>query len=257
MTHSHVLHWMTDLRQLIAELEIVDLCDFSLSQQCPSRIDRDKYKYHICIVRRFYLFIVTSVLSIGSPQPLLELPNAILLMPSLPMGDLTIAVAVPVISSFASDMLHVWTSSVLIFAGFACLLLQLGLTFARSPAPFIYLFVQSPRSGHRTMLSPAALSGAAAISSRLASATASSVSASGTVAAGSIASFSSSQSIPPPNRMTKAFHEMKQTCPQQMQAYADCVVRGHREGNLDRGACQAEFDLVKACFRSARRSGRS
>ena len=35
-------------------------------------------------------------------------------MPSLPMGDLTIAVAVPVISSFASDTL--WTSSVLIFA---------------------------------------------------------------------------------------------------------------------------------------------
>ena len=92
---------MTDLRQLIAELEIADLCDFSLSQQCPSRINRDKYKYHICIAS--FLFIVTSVRSIGSPQPLLELPNAILLMPGLPMGNLTIAVAV--ISSFAFDML--------------------------------------------------------------------------------------------------------------------------------------------------------
>ena len=76
-------------------------------------------------------------------------------------------------------------------------------------------------------------------------------------AAAAAFSSDSSQSIPPPNRMTKAFHEMKQTCPQEMQAYADCVVLGHREGNLDRGACQAEFDLVKACFRSARRSGRS
>ena len=201
---------MTDLRQVIAELEIADLCDFSLSQQCPSRINRDKYKYHICIASFLLLYAVQSN-----------------------------------VECYRCNLCQI--------------ILLLGLTFARSrPAGFCAPSIFCSAK-HRTMPSPAALSGAAAISSRLASATASSVSASGTVAASSIASFSSdsSQSIPPPNRMTKAFHEMKQTCPQEMQAYADCVVRGHREGNLDRGACQAEFDLVKACFRSARRSGRS
>ena len=77
-----------------------------------------------------------------------------------------------------------------------------------------------------------------------------------------LASFSSSTtsastatSIPQPNRMTAAFNEMERSCPDEMAAYADCVVRGHRDGNLERGACQAEFDLVKACFRAARRGG--
>ena len=80
-------------------------------------------------------------------------------------------------------------------------------------------------------------------------------------AAAGLASFSSSSttstasSIPQPNRMTAAFNEMKRSCPDEMAAYADCVVRGHKDGNLERGACQAEFDLVKKCFRTARRGG--
>ena len=52
--------------------------------------------------------------------------------------------------------------------------------------------------------------------------------------------------------MTAAFNEMKRSCPDEMAAYADCVVKGHKDGNLEKGACQAEFDLVKECFRSAR-----
>lgn len=77
-------------------------------------------------------------------------------------------------------------------------------------------------------------------------------------AAAGLASFSSSTtstSIPQPNRMTAAFNEMKRSCPEEMAAYADCVVRGHKDGNLEKGACQAEFDLVKKCFRTARRGG--
>ena len=79
--------------------------------------------------------------------------------------------------------------------------------------------------------------------------------------AGSNASFSSSSiarssSTPQPNRTTAAFHEMKRTCPDEMRAYAECVVRGHREGTLGRDACGVEFDLVRACFRSARASFR-
>ena len=65
-------------------------------------------------------------------------------------------------------------------------------------------------------------------------------------------SSSSSSTTPQPNRMTAAFNEMKRSCPDEMAAYADCVVRGHKDGNLEKGACQAEFDLVKECFRSAR-----
>ena len=66
------------------------------------------------------------------------------------------------------------------------------------------------------------------------------------------ATSSSSSTTPKPNRMTAAFNEMKRSCPDEMAAYADCVVRGHKDGNLEKGSCQAEFDLVKKCFRSAR-----
>jgi hypothetical protein len=52
--------------------------------------------------------------------------------------------------------------------------------------------------------------------------------------------------------MTAAFNEMKRSCPDEMAAYADCVAKGHKDDTLEKGACQAEFDLVKACFRTAR-----
>lgn len=62
-------------------------------------------------------------------------------MPSLPIGDLTIAVAV---SSFAFDML--WTS--VGSSRLACSLLQLGLTFARSTAAAHFLFGQARPPHH-------------------------------------------------------------------------------------------------------------
>jgi hypothetical protein len=48
-----------------------------------------------------YFSSPSSLSALNGPQSLLEPFHAILLMPSLPMGDLTIAVAV--ISSFAFD----------------------------------------------------------------------------------------------------------------------------------------------------------
>ena len=60
-----------------------------------------------------------------------------------------------------------------------------------------------------------------------------------------------------PNRFTAAFAEMKRTCPDEIRGYADCVLRGQGEGELRRGSCDAEFALVRGCFRRARRRAAS
>ena len=59
--------------------------------------------------------------------------------------------------------------------------------------------------------------------------------------------------IQQPNRLTRIFSRMKETCPQHIKAYATCVIRHQQEGTLDKGSCQAEFSMVKDCFRSVRR----
>ena len=58
--------------------------------------------------------------------------------------------------------------------------------------------------------------------------------------------------IQKPNRMTRIFGQMKEVCPQHIQAYAQCVVLHQKEGTLDHGSCHAEFQLVKQCFRNMR-----
>ena len=108
---------------------------------------------------------------------------------------------------------------------------------ARTMIPSLSGRTVLPRLAAASAAVPASSSGAGLASFSTTSSASASASASGT---------------PQPNRMTAAFNEMKRSCPDEMAAYADCVVRGHRDGNLEKGACQAEFDLVKACFRSAR-----
>eukprot|EP00521_Asterionellopsis_glacialis_P015320 CAMPEP_0195303310 /NCGR_PEP_ID=MMETSP0707-20130614/32583_1 /TAXON_ID=33640 /ORGANISM="Asterionellopsis glacialis, Strain CCMP134" /LENGTH=78 /DNA_ID=CAMNT_0040366815 /DNA_START=46 /DNA_END=282 /DNA_ORIENTATION=+ len=56
-----------------------------------------------------------------------------------------------------------------------------------------------------------------------------------------------------PNRMTHLYAQMKQSCPEHMKAYAECVIAEHNSGNLQRNSCDAQFALVKECFRSVRR----
>lgn len=57
-----------------------------------------------------------------------------------------------------------------------------------------------------------------------------------------------------PNRFTTAFTRMKETCPQAIQAYAQCVTTQQEEAEgLVQHACREEFAAVKACFRAARR----
>lgn len=55
-----------------------------------------------------------------------------------------------------------------------------------------------------------------------------------------------------PNRMTKLFGKMKETCPQHIRGYAQCVMLQQQDGTLDHKTCQTEFDFVKQCFRSVR-----
>jgi len=57
----------------------------------------------------------------------------------------------------------------------------------------------------------------------------------------------------PPNRMTTIFQEMKKTCPDAIKAYASCVSYHHGNGSLEKGSCEADFDLVKECFRLVRK----
>ena len=58
--------------------------------------------------------------------------------------------------------------------------------------------------------------------------------------------------IQQPNRLTGIFAKMKETCPQHIRTYAQCVIIHQNEGTLDHKTCQLEFDSVKQCFRSVR-----
>ena len=60
-----------------------------------------------------------------------------------------------------------------------------------------------------------------------------------------------SKSIPP-NRMTAAFNNMKEVCPDTIRLYASCVSNNHGAGVLEKGSCEAEFQAVKDCFRGVR-----
>jgi hypothetical protein len=71
-----------------------------------------------------------------------------------------------------------------------------------------------------------------------------------------------------PNRFTKYFQRLQTTCPDAIQAYADCVNRragstndesGSDSGSmlLQKGVCQQEFDQVKACWNEIRRAAHS
>ena len=53
------------------------------------------------------------------------------------------------------------------------------------------------------------------------------------------------------NRMTVVFQNMRKSCPQQMKAYADCVMSKYKDNSLEKGSCSKEFDLVKDCYRSS------
>mmetsp|Transcript_4185 Transcript_4185/g.6137 ORF Transcript_4185/g.6137 Transcript_4185/m.6137 type:complete len:87 (-) Transcript_4185:407-667(-) len=66
------------------------------------------------------------------------------------------------------------------------------------------------------------------------------------------ASSSSSNSIIQPNRMTAAFNEMKNACPDAIRLYATCVSDHHIIGSLEKGSCENEFNAVKDCFRGVR-----
>ena len=53
------------------------------------------------------------------------------------------------------------------------------------------------------------------------------------------------------NRMTVAFQKMRKSCPQQMKAYADCVMTKYKDNSLEKDSCSKEFSLVKHCYRSS------
>ena len=55
-----------------------------------------------------------------------------------------------------------------------------------------------------------------------------------------------------PNRMTSQFQEMKTACPDQISAYARCVLNEESEGNITKDACSKEYAMVKNCFRQVR-----
>eukprot|EP00568_Trieres_chinensis_P007953 CAMPEP_0183308148 /NCGR_PEP_ID=MMETSP0160_2-20130417/20090_1 /TAXON_ID=2839 ORGANISM="Odontella Sinensis, Strain Grunow 1884" /NCGR_SAMPLE_ID=MMETSP0160_2 /ASSEMBLY_ACC=CAM_ASM_000250 /LENGTH=77 /DNA_ID=CAMNT_0025471911 /DNA_START=32 /DNA_END=265 /DNA_ORIENTATION=- len=55
-----------------------------------------------------------------------------------------------------------------------------------------------------------------------------------------------------PNRLTAIISDMKQSCPDEMKAYASCVVAKQKAGVLEKGSCESEFLLVKRCFREVR-----
>ena len=57
----------------------------------------------------------------------------------------------------------------------------------------------------------------------------------------------------PPNRMTSAFNQMKETCPDAIRLYATCVTNHHKLGSLEKDCCVQEFSAVKDCFHSVRR----
>eukprot|EP01083_Nonionella_stella_P106666 308071_1 len=83
----------------------------------------------------------------------------------------------------------------------------------------------------------------------------SSLSSSSLLSSSSSSSSSNTNSIIQPNRMTAAFNEMKNVCPDAIRLYATCVSDHHIIGNLEKGSCANEFKAVKDCFRGVRRGG--
>jgi hypothetical protein len=59
-----------------------------------------------------------------------------------------------------------------------------------------------------------------------------------------------------PNRMTTIFSRMKETCPDSIKLYAQCVIQHQKDGTLDHKSCEEEFRSVKDCFRSVRSTTR-
>lgn len=55
--------------------------------------------------------------------------------------------------------------------------------------------------------------------------------------------------LPRPNRLTSAFRIMRKECPDAIAKYAMCVDSKHAEGQMNKGDCEREFRLVKACFK--------
>ena len=56
-----------------------------------------------------------------------------------------------------------------------------------------------------------------------------------------------------PNRLTLYFGQMKEICPDSIQAYSRCVINGNESGNLLQGSCDKEFAAIKKCFVRVRR----
>ena len=60
------------------------------------------------------------------------------------------------------------------------------------------------------------------------------------------------QRLQTPNRFTRVYTKMQETCPDAIRAYATCVSVANETGNLAKGVCDSEFKLVKDCFRTVR-----
>ena len=56
-----------------------------------------------------------------------------------------------------------------------------------------------------------------------------------------------------PNQTTLIFQRMEQQCPQELKAYAQCVIEKQNNGALVKGACEESFGRVMDCFRRVRR----
>ena len=58
-----------------------------------------------------------------------------------------------------------------------------------------------------------------------------------------------------PNRLTQAYHEMQEVCPNSISVYAACVLETEQRSQtiLSQHSCSKEFKQVKDCFRKIRR----
>ncbi|KAL3799789.1 hypothetical protein HJC23_010439 [Cyclotella cryptica] len=56
-----------------------------------------------------------------------------------------------------------------------------------------------------------------------------------------------------PNQLTMIFQRMEATCPDDLKAYARCVVEKQNKGALVQGACEESFQRVMDCYRTVRR----
>ena len=56
-----------------------------------------------------------------------------------------------------------------------------------------------------------------------------------------------------PNQTTQIYQRMEQTCPDELKAYAQCVIQKQNNGALVKGSCEESFLKVMDCFRALRR----